>query len=305
MSDELSNATRIAALEEQVRQLTADAAAFNSILKRGQEWMNSAHDSWQRMCNQREEAREALTKALADNATLNTAKDRLIDERNACLRELDAARQELADRNAYAERLLAENVRLSNEAADVRKELEKYQDSLEVMTTDNNATFEGINAALYAADITFLDKDTYAACIGRLANERDNARKWIDGQDVRSDFPNATAMRQALDRERERSEGLDNDRAHVTLRFNEEALAHFNTLKELERERERCGVLAEEVRISRFVTPTHDATAVRFINTGRTQHGGDRGDPIMQLLAARTETDRTHALDPAKFEGKP
>lgn len=137
----------------------------------------------------------------------------------------------------------------------------------------------------------------------RLTNEAAFMRGFINNEDVRSDFQTVTAMRQALDRERERSEGLDNDRAHVTLRFNEEALAHFNTLKELERERERCGVLAEEVRISRFVTPTHDATAVRFINTGRTQHGGDRGDPIMQLLAARTETDRTHALDAAKFVG--
>lgn len=58
MSDELSNATRIAALEEQVRQLTA---------------------------------------------------------------ALDSERAALADRNAYAERLLAENVRLNNEAATERE----------------------------------------------------------------------------------------------------------------------------------------------------------------------------------------
>lgn len=72
---------------------------------------------------------------------------------------------------------------------------------------------------------------------------------------------------------------------------------------ELDRERERCGVLEAEVRASRLVTPTHDATAVRFINTGGTQHGGDRGDQIMQLLASRKETDTRHALDAAKFVG--
>lgn len=248
MSD-VPTATKIAALEEHVRQLTADAAAFSSILKRGQEWMNSAHDSWQRMCNQREEAREALTKALADNATLNTAKDRLIDERNACLRELDAARHALDDRNAYAERLLAENVRLSNEAAFMRG--------------------------------------------------------FINNEDVRSDFQTVTAMRQALDRERERvlewnvlvAQGCTpggsefHDCPQNVAYYIKERLADKDRImksqqKELNKERERCGVLEAEVKA------WHAAEHLRK---------DEPHNEFMRLAEARFRTRETHALDAAKF----
>jgi len=183
MSDELSNATRIAALEEQVRQLTADL----DTSKREHGWVN---------------------------------------------------------------------------------------DLVAVITKDNNATFDGINAALDAAGITFLDEDTYAACIGRLAAKRDerNAyaerllaenvrlsndaafmRSFINNEDVRSDFQTVTQMRQALDTERE-----------------------------------RCGVLAAEV------LAWHAAEHLRK---------DEPHNEFMRLAEARARTRETHALDAAKFVG--
>lgn len=76
----------------------------------------------------------------------------------------------------YNQRLLSENVRLTNEAAEVRHELD-------------NALNQG----------------------AWLTNQLDQCHTWIDGQNVRSDFQTATAMRAALDRERERCGVLEDE----------------------------------------------------------------------------------------------
>ena len=162
-----------------------------------------------------------------------------------------------------------------------------------------------------------------------LQGEREdlaNAQTWIGGQDTFSDFHNAGEMRwalvqereksaslsssiiaactgsgclnahelrAALDRERELANRLDNDRAHMTLRFTEEATAHVNTLKELGRERERCFVLEREVlkwRYAEYISRAIENAA--YLDTER-----------HELNAARTETDTSHALDAAKFVG--
>ena len=97
MSDELSNATRIAALEEQVRDLTHDLSA--ATLRN--ELTNNDYDD---VCVQVGALRDALTKS-----------------------------------REYAERLLAENVRLSNEAAEVRVALDKERERCGVLEREVKA----------------------------------------------------------------------------------------------------------------------------------------------------------------------
>jgi len=109
---------------------------------------------------------------VATAATMNA----LNVERLQLRASVEALQALLEERRAYAERLLAENVRLSNEAAERIKDYELTKTVLESTT-------------------------------GQLLS----AIAWIDGQDVRSDFPNATAMRQALDRERERCGVLERE----------------------------------------------------------------------------------------------
>lgn len=113
-------------------------------------------------------------------------------------------------------------------------ERDKYRDSLAVTTRDSNATFDGINAALDAAGIKFLDVDTYAACIGRLAKERDTAR-------------------------------------------------------------ERAGVLEAEVRAWRHHDDVHECEPESEWLRRQSIEAHDRA------CRAAQETDRTHALDAAKF----
>ena len=125
-----------------------------------------------------------------------------------------------------------------------------------------------------------------------------NARAWIDGQDVLSDFPNATAMRQALDRERD-------DHANTTRALHniskwvhgEDFRAEYPTATAMRNalitERERCFVLEREVlkwRYAEYISRAIENAA--YLDTER-----------HELNAARDETDTRHALDAAKFVG--
>ncbi len=254
----------------------SEISGFKYMMQRGQDWMNSAHDSWQTMLRKRDEALEELKKALADNATLNTAKDQLIDARDA------------------------------------------YRDALQTMTTENNATFDGINKALDAAGITFLDNDTYAACIGRLVAERDAARK--DNAACLKELDAARSetdrIRAALQREYDYSKNLESSlaaskareeayRADV-VRLTEESTTlskewdmmykiHQEAVAKFDRERSRAKVLAAEVRAWRefedvsIDTSWHNAWC----------------DSCDRIETVKSHTDRTNALDPGKFEVKP
>lgn len=117
---------------------------------------------------------------------------------------------------------------LEEQVRQLTAERDEYRDSLAVTTTDNNATFDGINAALDAAGITFLDENTYAACIGRLAAQRDER--------------NAYAERLLAE----------------NVRLSNEAAT----------ERERCGVLEREVKSTRMLyanTNSHYTDTLRWV----------------------------------------
>lgn len=168
-----------------------------------------------------------------DLAACYKAKATLIDERNACLRELDFAR--------------AENVRLSNEAAFMRS--------------------------------------------------------FINNEDVRSDFQTVTQMRQALEASKAREEAFLADVVRLTAereewrKINEnQSILVMLTEAELDRERERCGVLEREVK------------AWRHWNIEDAKVGGDdevdaNANAAWGLLeCCQRETDTRHALDAAKFD---
>jgi len=87
-----------------------------------------------------------------------------------------------------------------------------------------------------------------------------------------------------------------NPKAMVQTIIDREATAHVNTLKELNRERERCGVLEREVKAYREWQRTKcDDNASSL----------DHWHACKALDAATFETDTRHALDAAKFEVKP
>lgn len=276
MSDELSNATRIAALEADVVRLTAELQGEREDLA---------------------EKCKAYGDALVEETKLTTR---------------------IAALDDYNQRLLAENVRLSNEAAFMRS--------------------------------------------------------FINNEDVRSDFKNATAMRNALDRERERvrewnvlvaqgctpggSEFHDcpqNVAYYITERLADKDRIMKSQQKELNRERERCGVLQtalakindirnsiigfQTVNWSEHIYPLVAALKAAGIdgmaypealkNTGtlveqaklaiercgvleaevKAWHAAEhlrKDEPhneFMRLAEARARTRETHALDAAKFVG--
>ena len=158
MSDELSNATRIAALEEQVRQLTEenerltndaikeliDNAAVrefsyhhqgDSIEARAviQSPLMGLIGGWITGDFKRTSAVNFLEQELMFTArdgdhryTVNIRKSGGKTEAQVC----GELRAELAERNAYAERLLAESVRMSNEATDLRERLDSTRQSI-------------------------------------------------------------------------------------------------------------------------------------------------------------------------------
>lgn len=106
MSDELSNATRIAELEEQVRQLQMAHAEVSC-----------------------ENARLTNDMGIIGNrASMDREEIDSMAKRNDELRaDIQDMRSMYEERSDYNQRLLAENVRLSNEAAEVREELEQYR----------------------------------------------------------------------------------------------------------------------------------------------------------------------------------
>lgn len=166
-------------------------------------------------------------------------------------------------------RLLAENVRLSNEAAEVRQDLANYRVRLERSETVLESTRNSIITActgsgcLNAHELRkALDKerDDHANTTRALHN----VSKWVHGEDFRAEYPTATAMRNAL----------------IT-------------------ERERCGVLelALQAAAGKF---KHIAE-----NWGNSGDACALSDAVseMQMEASQAETDTRHALDAAKFVG--
>ncbi len=209
MSDELSNATRIAALEADVVRLTAELQGERDDL---------------------DEISHSYGDALVEEAMLTRRIEELKD---------------------YNQRLLAENVRLTNEAAFMRS--------------------------------------------------------FINNEDVRSDFQTVTQMRQALGCERERvrewnvlvAQGCTpggsefHDCPQNVAYYIKERLADKDRImksqqKELNKERERCGVLEAEVKA------WHAAEHLRK---------DEPHNEFMRLAEARARTRETHALDAAKFVG--
>jgi predicted nucleic acid-binding Zn-ribbon protein len=131
-------------------------------------------------------------------------------------------------------------------------ERDKYRESWSVTTADNNATFDAINKAIDAAGITFGEDDTYAACINRLAAERDAARQALNDTDIEL----AKAM--------SRAEVLDEEVKAFRLRYIEKCYSD-------------AGSVAHTIWYTKLAK---------------------------ELEAAMEATDRTHALDPAKFVPK-
>jgi hypothetical protein len=113
-----------------------------------------------------------------------------------------------------------------------------------------------------------------------------NARAWIDGQDVRSDFPNATAMRQALDATKVE---LHRRVCELVVKGNA-----------LDRERERCGVLEREIARWRSEFPLFKVQR-NHIKVNAIEVGDEQ--PTVVEMPECDETDTRHALDAAKFVG--
>lgn len=244
MDNDVSTAATIESLRQQLDAARAEIAGFKYMMQRGQDWMNSAHDSWQTMLRKRDGVLEELKKALADNATLNTAKDQLIDERNACLKELDAARKDNDFLRAFANNPDVQKLRDDLETA--RAESDRIRAALQ-REYDHSKNLETSLAASKSRE------EAYRADVVRLTTEREEWRKINENQSIL-----------------------------VML-----------TEAELTRERSRADVLAAEVRDARA---WHDTDAR---STGQMMELSSNWDK------SRAETDRTHALDPAKFEGKP
>lgn len=110
--------------------------------------------------------------------------------------------------------LRSEVDRLTNERADEREEYVTVCREIDAMTALHDR--ERITRKEAESRAESLSSSIMAACTGsgclnahELRQTLDTARAWIGGQDVRSDFPNATAMRAALNRERERAGVLE------------------------------------------------------------------------------------------------
>ena len=173
-----------------------------------------------------------------------------------------------------------ESLRQQLDAA--RTERDEYRDSLAVTTTDNNATFDGINKALDAAGITFRDVDTYAACINRLAAERDATRETLIASKAREEAYRADVVRLTGERDAARQALNDTD-------------------LELAKAMSRAEYLAAALQ-SALDSFTHIAT-----NWGNSGDACALSDAIgeMQMEASQSADKIRNALDPAKFEGKP
>ena len=100
----------------------SEISGFKYMMQRGQDWMNSAHDLWQTMLRKRDEALEELKKALADNATLNTAKDQLIDERDSLRQQLEQARSYIDGQDVRSDYKNVTEMRAALDAARAREE---------------------------------------------------------------------------------------------------------------------------------------------------------------------------------------
>lgn len=111
----------------------------------------------------------------------------------------------------------------------------------------------------------------------RLSNEAAFMRSFINNENVRSDFPTATAMR----------ETLESLRQSIYAACAGSGCVNAHELRvALDRERERCGVLEAEVKA------WHAAEHLRK---------DEPHNEFMRLAEARARTRETHALDAAKF----
>jgi hypothetical protein len=173
----------------------------------------------------------------------------------------DGLRGDITKLREQLEQAQKDNAAMYTAKAKSIDERDSYRESFEVMARDNNATFDTINKAIDAAGITFGDDDTYAACIGRLASERDAARADVDLLTLQLAY-----MATLASERKERGE---------------------ETTRAWDRERARASVLEAECKAWRdgriYMSQFHGICTT------------DGGKGIMET------TDRTHALDAGKF----
>jgi len=176
--------------------------------------------------------------------------------------ELRAA---LADRNAYAERLLAENVRLSNRQSMDREEIES-------MGRRNDELTKALWTS--AEYVKRLESD-----VARLANDK---RGLLDEMDEMRD-------------DEDRADSLSN--SIITACTGSGCLNAHELRVALDTARERAGVLEAEVRAWRRHDDVHECEPE---SEGLRRQSIEAHD--MACRAAQ-ETDRRNALDAAKFGG--
>jgi len=189
-------------------------------------------------------------------ASLRSQVEALSENLEACYKAKAKLIDERDERNAYAERLLAENVRLSNRQSMDREEIES-------MGRRNDELTKALWTS--AEYVKRLESD-----VARLANDK---RGLLDEMDEMRD-------------DEDRADSLSN--SIITACTGSGCLNAHELRVALDTARERAGVLEAEVRAWREACDTWQA---------QTQ-------PLLESLsAAVAETDRTHALDAAKFGG--
>lgn len=189
--NDVPTATKIAALEEQVRQLTAELEQYRMrlagalIASEGGDGQPSDALEYLRTC-------PTITSVMKLRATIDASKARESEYRAEVVRltaelqgerdDVAACRAEVHRLSKYADRLLAENVRFVNEATDLRERLDSTRQSIITACTGSGC----VNASelRFALDQCREHGSTVSA---QLTRERERCgvlerecRKWRD-----------------------------------------------------------------------------------------------------------------------------
>jgi len=178
-------------------------------------------------------------------------------------------------------RLLSENVRLTNEAAEVRETLDSLRQSIYAACAGSGCL--NAHELRVALDSSKAREEAYRADVVRLTaelqGERDDlADKCNAYGDALVEETKLTTRIAALEAEREEWRKINENQSILVML----------TEAELDRERERCGVLEREVRAWRDACDTWQAQTQELLEV---------------LSSAVLATDTSHALDAAKFVG--